>query len=222
MQTSKGALLVAGLLAAVSANAATVLFDFGAGTNISSPYPGSSNAINGAALTIGTQPILLDGGILEVTGSGSLTCVTGATANTCGTPSTDTGSTAAGLGVSGGSDNRLDGTETITITLLNHNYTVSLVSFGLTAFTSGETATYKADSGAANTLSATGTGLQIDTLGSQLAFTNTLTFAVGTGNYDLGQVSLNITQNAVPEPATFGLVGIALAGIGLVRRRKRA
>jgi len=34
--------------------------------------------------------------------------------------------------------------------------------------------------------------------------------------------SLSVTEGTVPEPATFGVVGIALIGLGLVRRRRKS
>jgi hypothetical protein len=211
--------LIVGLIAAAAANASTVI-DFGAGSGITSTYPGgngTNNPTNGNGITI-TGPILLDGGALQVTGSGALECVAGTNTARCGDTSNVTDTTAAGLGV--GSD-RVTVGQTITITV-EPGFTATLVSFALDAFTSGadEEAFYKINNGTAIDVNALATPpLQVTTLGSPTGFT-TLTFGAVNGNYDLAQLTLNIT--ATPEPASFALVGLALVGIAVIGRRKRA
>jgi hypothetical protein len=211
MKLSSFILLAFGLLA----NAST-LIDFGAGTGITSSYPGGNGTnvpTNGAGIDI-TGPILLDGGALEVTGSGTLECVAGRTITKCGDTSDVSDTTAAGLGVG---SNRVSGTQTITITV-EPGYQVSLVSFSLDAFTPTEEAYYKINGGTAvdvNALAAP--ALQTTTLGSPTSFT-TLTFGAVNGNYDLARLTLDITPT--PEPATVSLVGLALAGVALFGRRR--
>jgi len=52
---------------------------------------------------------------------------------------------------------------------------------------------------------------------------STLTGLGGTGDANPGLASLELdyiqANTAIPEPATFGLVGIALLGAGLIRKR---
>jgi PEP-CTERM motif len=61
------------------------------------------------------------------------------------------------------------------------------------------------------------------TLGQPVAFTNNITFSVpsGGGNFSLSSLTLDVASS-VPEPATFGLAGLALVGVALVRRKRRA
>ena len=42
----------------------------------------------------------------------------------------------------------------------------------------------------------------------------------GQSNDGVKVTSLSVTPSAVPEPATFGMAGIALVGLGLIRKRK--
>jgi hypothetical protein len=206
-----------------AAQAAPITFDFGTGSNVSSGWAGTSNAsASGTGVAI-TNPVLLDGGIMSVTGSSSLFCDLGVTAGTCGTATGLTTGTGYGLGVG---DGRVDEGDTITITLANGGYTVSLVSFSLASFghsaTPQEQAYYTLDGGSQNVVTAPVTNVALDTFTVNSANFSTLVFGVPTGNggnYDLASLTLNITANAVPEPATIGLVGLALVGLGATRRR---
>jgi hypothetical protein len=207
-------------LFAVASASASTLIDFGAGSGITSTYPGggvTNVPTNGAGIDI-TGPIVLDGGALDVTGSGTLECVAGTTITKCGDTSDVTNTTAAGLGVG---SNRVTVGQTITFTV-EPGYTATLVSFAVDAFTSTpvqEVASYSINGGTAVDVNAAASpALQTTTLGIPTAFT-TLTFGAVTGNYDLAQLTLNIA--AIPEPASFGLVGLALAGFAMLGRRYR-
>ncbi|HTB11447.1 MAG TPA: PEP-CTERM sorting domain-containing protein [Bryobacteraceae bacterium] len=215
MKFGSGLFFIFGSIVALPAGAST-LIDFGAGTGITSSYPsgGTTNVpTNGVGIDI-SGPIVLDGGALEVTASGTLECVAGTTTTKCGDTSDVTNSTAAGLGAG---SNRVTVGETITITV-QPGYSVSLVSFALDAFTPPEEAFYKINGGTAVDVDALASpALQTTTLGTATAFT-TLQFGAVNGNYDLAQLTFNISST--PEPATFGLVGLALAGVGLLRQKR--
>lgn len=163
-------------------------------------------------------------GELQITGGGgNVFCSQGVTAGTCATSTGLTTGTAYGLGVA---DGRLDGTETLTLALLNSSYVVKLISFSLSGFSGTEQSTYTID-GAATTVSAPPTNVALDTFtvngGAGTAFTNSVVWSMPAesgGNYSLGSITLDVTD--VPEPATMFLIGLGLLGFGLAYRRKRA
>jgi hypothetical protein len=160
-------------------------------------------------------------GELRITGSGgNVFCDEGVTAGTCGTSTGLTTGTAYGLGVANG---RLDGTETLTLALLNPIYHVKLVSFSLTGFSDPESAIYNLD-GTPTTVNAPVTNVALDTFsvngGAGTAFTNSVVWSVPAGtNYSLASMTLDVT---VPEPTTFVLGSLALLGLGIAYRRKTA
>ena len=44
---------------------------------------------------------------------------------------------------------------------------------------------------------------------------------VGVENYTLDNLQAGLVANAIPEPGTFGMVGLAMVGLGLLRRTRR-
>jgi hypothetical protein len=214
----------------VTASAAQITFDFGSGANVVNwPTPDSPASGSSTGVTI-PNPLLLDGGLLEITGtsggnSANVYCDAGTNANRCGDATGLSTSTAYGLGVgtttTGGG--RVDPGEALTITVLGANLTVELVGFSVTGFNGVESLQYSLDGGTAVTHNAPPTNVARDSVnGIDLDFANTLTFNVtpqNTGNFSLASLTLNVTQNTVPEPATFGLAGLAIAAIAIARKR---
>jgi hypothetical protein len=210
------------------ARAGTLIIDanFGTGSGVSSAWPGTSNASGSTTGVPLTTPITLDGGGLLITGSSTVECAVGTTAGTCGDATGLSDATAYGLGIG---DARLDVGETLTITVEPgfNIVSVELVSFSLTGFTAdgglngtAEKATFVLDGGSTNTFTATGSASatpKTDTVDE--SFTHTLVFGSSDGNYSLAELDLIVTT--APEPATFGLAGLALLGFGLARKRFR-
>jgi hypothetical protein len=195
--------------------------DFGTGSGVTGfAWPGTSGAgttTTGVALT---GPIDLDGGAIVITGSAAVECDLGATAGTCGTSTGLTTSNAYGLGVG---DGRIGVGETLTLTVQpGFNVTnVELISFTVTGFSSGEIATFVLDGGSTNSYDAPGGNPPFtDTV--DLNFTNKLVFGASNGNYSLASLDLEITTANLPEPATFGVTGLALLIVGAARLKRRA
>lgn len=231
-----GAVIVSSLVMAVSASAATIVVDFGM-TNgngfITSAFPSIGTGASGANGAVPlTSPLMLLGGIFEITaGTGeTLTCAASSSSNSRCAPDVGSPSPAFGLGVGAGATNaaRIDEGESIILTLLNPAYSAQIVSFDVTGFSTGEQGQYRIDNGVQHTFNHVGgaTDPQLITVtGGPASFTNTVTWSVPTGNggnYSLGILTLNYTDPAVPEPATFGLAGLVLIGLGTAYRRKKA
>jgi len=219
------------VLGAISAQAGTIEItpNFGSGSGVTGfVWPGTSAPSGSTTGVVLGSPFQLDLGAILITGSASLECAVGTTAGTCGSGSPSS-TTAVGLGVGNG---RVDFGETITLTVQpGFNVTsVLLKSFSLDGFTSdgaagggAEVATFVRDGGSTETFTATGASTATPKTDSpNESFTNTLSFGVQSGgNYSLYALDLVITTANTPEPATFGLAGLALVGLGLVRGKIR-
>ena len=206
---------------AIAAQATPITFDFGSGTNVSSAWHSTSDS---SFLTFGVAlaPVFLDGGLFSITGSGAVDCVLGSGFNnTCADSNSLSAFTSYGLGIG---DGRVDSGETLTLTILGSNLAVKLVGFSVTGFSNGDSLQYSLDGKAATVINAPFIDQARDsfTLGQPVAFTNNITFSVpsGGGNFSLSSLTLDVAS--VPEPATFGLAGLALVGVALVRRKRRA
>ena len=218
-----GAYIVSGILFASCASAANVTIDFGAPLGVISGWALTSAASSSSTGVPIPNPLLLHLGELEVSGTGgSVFCAAGTFPGRCGTAVGLTTGTAYGIGVGNG---RVEGAETLVITLLDAHYHVKLLSFSLSGFSGAEAATYTID-GTPATVTAPVTNVALDTFtvtaGAGVEFTDSLVFSVpsgNTGNFSLSRLTLDVVH--APEPATFGLGGLALIGFGLTLRRKR-
>ena len=202
------------VLMAVSCQAST-LFDFGPATGKSLDNASSSTTgtVLGTPFDLGLALVITatSGG-----GPGTLECVQGATVGDCASSAGVGGNLSYGLGVGNG---RIDHNplETIIFTV-QPGYSVSLVSFEVSSANIGQP-TYKIDGGAFQNGN-TGSGNPVTTtLGSPAPF-DTLTFGSSSGSYALAQITVDITSTSAPEPATAGLAGLVLIGLGIALRRK--
>lgn len=221
------------MMVTMTANAAIITYNFATGSGINSPgWPGSAgiNVSGGVSLT--TTTLLLDdpntGGVinaLQLVGSGTLYCagsstVAGACAATATSETSGSGH-AAGIGV--GTDARINGAETITITVLP-GYIAQLLSVQTTALYAGQTPIeqwrYAVDGGVPVVLNATNQAIDIYSINT---YFNTLAFSVpaGSNTFALYAMEVNITPiAAVPEPGSFVLLSGGLLGLGLIARRR--
>jgi len=208
-------------LLAGSLSAAVFTVNFGSGANVSSSWAGTSNA---SASTIGvalTNPILMVSGALQMVGNGgSAFCAQGLVPGTCGTSTGLSTATAYGLGVANG---RVDGSETLTLTV-NPGYTASILGFALTGFNGTEAAVVTIN-GTPTTFNAPGVNVALDSFsingGLGLPITSSVVWSIpvgNTGNYSLATITVDV--NAVPEPSTVGTVGIAALGMLMAIRRQ--
>jgi PEP-CTERM motif len=207
---------------AIAAQATPITFDFGSGTNVSSAWHPTSDA---GFLTLGVAlaPVTLDGGLFSITGSGAVDCVLGSSFNGCADSNNLSTLTSYGLGIG---DGRVDPGETLTLTILGSNLSVKFVGFSVTGFAGSDKLQYSLDGKLATIVSAPSTDVALDsvTLSQPAVFTNNITFSIpsgNNGNFSLSTLTLDVAPS-VPEPATFGLAGLALVGVALVRRKRRA
>ncbi len=208
------ALCLAVAFGAVSAKATSVSYDFGSDTGMSTS--GASNSTTGVSLT---TPFTLNktfaNSIVITTSAGGLFCAVGVTANTCGNSTGLSTSNAYGLGVG---DGRIDVGDTLTFTA-QPGFLVKLTSFAVTGFSGSEQVLYSVNGGSATVINAPVTNVALDSFsGGGVAF-QTLAFGAGNaGNYSLAQITFDVT--AVPEPATYVLVGGAMMVFSFLRRRR--
>ena len=215
------------VLSVTTARASDVFFNFGTGGGVSSTYPTDSDASNSTNGVLLSTPITLDGGALVLTSSsGNVYCDVGTTLGTCGDATGLTVSNAYGLGAgataTGGGRVSTDG-PTLIFTV-QPGFTVALVSFTVTGFSTGEIATYSQNGGGAVDYDYPGGGPSYtdDVAGETLTSGETLVFGAANGNYSLAALELDINETASPEPATLGMAGLALAGLLALGRKIRA
>jgi hypothetical protein len=222
----KGSLAVAGcLLFGLSAQAATVFIDFGTTANDGGvAVSGAGTTVTGIVLS--PSPFVFDSGLLQITTTGgSLECDLGVTAATCGDNVGLSTSNAYGLGVGDGRiDNPAGTSETLIIAptalAISQGWTFALTQFSVTGFSGAEVVDFSTD-GTNHTFTAPTTNVPLDTSAAlNDSFASTLVFSTDTtDNYSLATISFNQVQGAVPEPATFGFIGLGLAAIGFARRK---
>lgn len=228
--------LISGLVCVVFAGistATTITYNFGTGAGITSapsPLGTVSGTYGGGATNLGVTSFQLSSGV-TISGSADLTCIAGTGPTGCfGASGNVTTGNSAGLGVlGGGGDNRLDGTETLTITIAP-GFNVTLDGLSLAGFSGNELFSYQINGGTQTQVSPNG-DVALDSYTINSAVTSgsggTIEFRTpdqlsgSPSTVNLYSLTLDVTPVTAPEPATLGMVGLSLLGLGAARRRFR-
>jgi hypothetical protein len=222
------------IVSMVPASAAVITYNFAIGTGVNSPvWPasgGSTGLLN--SISLGTATLLLQDpnsvgviNALQLVGSGGLYCVEAGSSGLCAvtaTSETVVAGHAAGIGVGNG---RIEGSETLTITVLP-GYTAQLLSIETTALlaSTSEQWQYSIDGGLPVILNASNQAIDVYNFSSLFS---TLVLSVPAGGppntFALYSMTVDVTRDAViPEPGSFVMLSGGLVGVALLLRRRRS